>query len=186
MNTAPNSNAQLARRLYERDETALSEAMEVYGGVVLGMACRIVAEPTFAEEVVQDTFLALWRRPGAYDPRRGSLKTFLLGIARNKGIDLVRREKALQRTKDSLLKEAETSTTPKSPNERMEEQQEVRDALLQLSAAQREAIVLAYFGGRTYREVASELGIPEGTVKTRVRDGLGKLGSLIGASDLEL
>lgn len=172
--------AQLTARLNARDEGALGEAIAIFGGAVYGMACRVVAQPTYAEEVAQDTFLALWGRPDAYDPGRGSLKTFLLGIARNKGIDLVRREETLRRTKESLVREAELSPTMESPTERMGERQDVRDALLQLPSAQREAIILAYFGGRTYREVASELGIPEGTAKTRIRDGLSKLRGLIG------
>ena len=182
---ASHSAAQLTMRLYARDETALGEAIAIYGSGVYGMARKVVAEPTFAEEVAQDTFLALWRRPGAYDPGRGSLKTFLLGIARNKAIDLVRREEVLRRTKDSLAREAEIWPTMESPTEGMGERQDVRNALLQLSSAQREVIVLAYFGGRTYREVASELGIPEGTVKTRVRDGLSKLRGLIGTPQAE-
>ena len=182
---ARDEDADLARRLYERDEAALGEAIDVHGGAVYGMARRVVAEPTLAEEVAQDTFLALWRRPRAYDPARGSLQAFLLGVARHKGIDLVRRQEALQRAKDSLTREAETASILGSPDERIAERQEVRDALLQLSSAQREAIVLAYFGGRTYREVAQELGIPEGTAKTRLRDGLMRLKSLISASKAE-
>ena len=172
----------LTSRLEEGDEGALGEAIDAFGGAVYGMARRIVAEPTFAEEVAQDTFLALWRCPRAYDPGRGSLRAFLLGIARNKGVDLVRHEEALRRAKDSLVKEAETASAPESPDERIGKRHEVRDALLQLSSAQREAIVLLYFGGRTFREVAKELGIPEGTAKTRVRDGLTRLRGLISPS----
>lgn len=172
----------MTSRLEQGDEAALGETIDAFGGAVYGMAHRIVAEPTFAEEVAQDTFLALWRCPQAYDPVRGSLQAFLLGIARNKGIDLVRHEEALRRAKDSLAKEAETASALESPDERIGKRHEVRDALLQLSSAQREAIVLAYFGGRTYREVAQELGIPEGTANSRLRDGLTRLRGLISPS----
>lgn len=173
------SNAGTFPQPFEHDEGTLREAISAYGDAVYGMAHRIVAEPMLAEEVTQDTFLALWRQPAAYDPARGSLKAFLLGVARNKGVDLVRREEALRRMKESLGREAETEVTPTSAVEGLEQRLEMCDALAQLSSAQREAIVLAYFGGRTYREMAKELGIPEGTAKTRVRDGLAKLGSLI-------
>lgn len=168
----------LVERLLERDEDALREVMKTYGGVVFGMARRVVADPTLAEEVAQDVFLALWCRPGAYDPSRGSLQAFLLGVTRNKAIDLVRHEETLRKAKDALITEAEATSEPLSayePTQASGERQELMGALAQVSDVQREAVVLAYFGGRTYREVAEELGIPEGTAKTRLRDGLSKL-----------
>lgn len=166
---------QLIERLLARDPSALREVVDDYGGVVHGMARRVLAEPALAEEVAQDAFLALWRRPGAFDPERGSLQAFLLGIVRNKAIDLVRKEESLRRTRDSLASEMHVRPSSYDPSERVEERQEVRAALETLTDVQREAIVLAYFGGRTYREVAEELGIPEGTAKTRLRDGLTRL-----------
>ena len=176
------AGGEVVERLQSGDEAALREAIGLYGGVVLGMARRILFEPAMAEEVAQDTFLALWRRPGAFDPSRGSLQSFLLGVARNKAIDLVRKEEARGRVGDLLMAEAETAQTVENPTDRLAERREVQDALSQLSKVQREAIVLAYFGGRTYREVAAELGIPEGTAKTRLRDGLIKLKDVLGQS----
>jgi RNA polymerase sigma-70 factor (ECF subfamily) len=168
-------DVQLVERLLVRDESALREVVEEYGGVVHGMARRVLAEPTLAEEVSQDTFLALWRRPGAFDPARGSLQSFLLGIVRNKAIDLVRKEESLRRTRDTLARELPVSEPSYDPGTEVEERQRVIAALGTLTEVQREAIVLAYFGGRTYREVAAELEIPEGTAKTRLRDGLIRL-----------
>jgi RNA polymerase sigma-70 factor, ECF subfamily len=176
-------DGEVVERLQNGDEAALREAMGLYGGLVLGMARRILYEPAMAEEVAQDTFLALWRRPGAFDASRGSLQSFLLGVARNKAIDLVRKEEARSRAGDQLMAEAETAQTVENPTDRFAERREIRDALSQLSEVQREAIVLAYFGGRTYREVAAELGIPEGTAKTRLRDGLTKLKEVLNQSD---
>lgn len=173
------TDAELADRLMARDEGALRETIAIYGGSVHGMARRVITEPSLAEEVAQDTFLALWRRPGAFDPSRGSLKSFLLGVARNKAIDLVRREESLKRTKASLTSEMETTPHATTFTDELDERSAVHQALSQLTQVQREAIVLAYFGGRTYREVASELGIPEGTAKTRLRDGLGKLKAVL-------
>ncbi len=164
-----------ADRLMSRDQSALRELMDLYGGVVYGMARRVLVDHALAEEVAQDAFLALWRRPGAYDAARGSLQAFLLGVTRNKAIDLVRKEESLRRTKESVASELETASKEVSPHEGLVERQAVRAALNSLSDVQREALVLAYFGGRTYREVAEELDIPEGTAKTRLRDGLTKL-----------
>lgn len=168
-------DARIAERLLARDEAALRTVIEHYGGTVFGMARRVITDPTMAEEVAQDTFLALWRRPGAFDPERGTLRSFLLGVARNKSVDLVRKEESLKRTKESLYVEAQTAQTLVEPGRDVDDRHAVKVALGQLSEVQRQALVLAYFGGRTYREVAEELDIPEGTAKTRLRDGLTKL-----------
>lgn len=174
-------DAELRDRLLGGDEDALKDVIRLYGGLVTAMARRVVAEPALAQEVAQDAFLALWRRPGAFDPGRGSLQSFLLGVTRNKAIDLVRREESTRRTKDALLADAEASMRPSAGESsgEMDARHDLRAALAQLSPVQREALVLAYFGGRTYREVAVELGIPEGTAKTRLRDGLQKLRELL-------
>ncbi|MGH2693716.1 MAG: RNA polymerase sigma factor [Actinomycetota bacterium] len=174
----------LVERLMARDEAALEEVVRRCGAAVYGMARRVLADATFAEEVAQDTFLALWRRPGSYDPDRGTLRAFLVGTARNKAIDLVRREEAARRAGNTLLAEAEATSARLSGAEHLEEieeRQRMAQALAQLSRVQREALVLAYYGGRTYREVAQELGIPEGTAKTRLRDGLKRLREVIGS-----
>ncbi|CAN5432982.1 MAG: RNA polymerase sigma factor [Actinomycetota bacterium] len=172
----------LVERLVARDEEALREAIETYGGVVFGMAKRIVNDPNLAEEVAQDTFLSLWRRPGAFDSRKGALGSFLVGVARNKSVDLVRREESVRRRRDSLAAEFGARTVVDSSEDGLgsvDDREQVKDALTQLSDMQREAVVLAYFGGRTYREVAVELGVPEGTAKTRLRDGLLRLRQLL-------
>lgn len=174
MMTRPADRA-VADRLMARDEAALEEVIGLYGDLVFGIAKRVLADATLAEEVAQDAFLVLWRRPGAFDPERGSLKTFLGMVARNKAIDLVRREESLRRRADALVHEMETTQIDARFDERVERRAEIDDALARVSPAQREAIALAYFGGRTYKEVAAELGIAEGTAKTRLRDGLLKL-----------
>lgn len=174
MVTRPADRA-LADRLMAREEAALEQVIDLYGGLVFGIAKRVLADPTLAEEVSQDAFLALWRRPGAFDPERGSLKTFLGMLARNKAVDLVRHEESLRRRADALIHEMGVETAGARFDEVVEGRSEITSAVAQLSDVQREAIALAYFGGRTYREVASELGIAEGTAKTRLRDGLLKL-----------
>lgn len=173
------TDAGLAARLMARDERALREVIRLYGPSVNGMARRVIVDPTLAEEVAQDAFVALWRRPGAFDPARGRLESFLCGIARNKAIDLVRREEALKRTRVALMTDMESLVEEADLEDRAGVRTDVSAALKQLSPVQREAIGLAFYGGRTYRAVARELGVPEGTVKTRMRDGMIKLRSLL-------
>jgi RNA polymerase sigma-70 factor, ECF subfamily len=168
------SEQALALRLLARDEKALKEVIDEHGAYVYGMARRVLQDADMAEEVAQDTFVALWRRPGAFDADRGRLRSFLVGVARNKAIDLVRRQESRRRTAEVLKQEFDVQHEA-SATDRVEDQQGIRAALAQLPEQQREALLLAYFGGRTYREVAEELGIPEGTAKTRLRDGLTKL-----------
>jgi RNA polymerase sigma-70 factor, ECF subfamily len=176
------TDAEVAERLLARDEDTLRAVIREYGGAVFATAKRVISDPTMAEEVAQDAFVVLWRRPGAFDPERGTLLAFLLGVTRNKAVDLVRKEESARRTAASLLAEAEATSRQGPANEEMveaERRRDVKDALSRLSDVQREAIVLAYFGGRTYREVAEELEIPEGTAKTRLRDGLIRLRELM-------
>jgi RNA polymerase sigma-70 factor (ECF subfamily) len=182
----PLAEDELVARLLARDEDALRTAIDRFGPLVLATARRVVNERSLAEEVAQDTFVALWRRPGAYDSERGSLRAFLLGVARNKAVDLVRRERARRRTVETLLAEAAPASAGVPTDESIADvdaRDQVLTALDKLSVVQREAILLAYFGGRTYREVARELDIPEGTAKTRLRDGLTRLRELIAGPD---
>lgn len=172
------SDPVLLARLLARDEAALEEVVARCGPSVMGVATRIVAEPDYAQEVAQDTFIALWRRPGAFDPERGSLVRFLCGIARNKAVDLVRHEESLRRAHDVLISERQSGGDLEEMPA-LEEREIVNRALKELPEVQREALVLAYFGGRTYREVAQELGIPEGTAKSRLRDGLLRLRTVL-------
>jgi RNA polymerase sigma-70 factor, ECF subfamily len=175
---ARKDDAWLVERLLSRDEAALRDAIAAHAGRVLSMARKVVVDHSLAEEIAQDTFLALWRRPGAFDPERGSLQSFLLGVARNKAVDRVRREEARRRATDALVEEAralENVAESQSELADVDEREAIRQALGTLSRPQREALVLAYFGGRTYREVAAELDIPEGTAKTHLRESLIKL-----------
>jgi RNA polymerase sigma-70 factor (ECF subfamily) len=144
---------------------------------MMSIARSILTDPELAEEVVQDTFLALWRKPSAFDPRRGSLRSFLCAVARNKAVDRVRREQAQRRVAATLGEAALSlpSVSHTDPDDRIT----VLHALRSLSPVQREALLLAYFGGRTYRVVASELDIPVGTAKTRMRDGLSSLRTVL-------
>lgn len=169
------SDEGLVERMGASDQDALERVMERHGPAVLGLARRVVVDRAAAEEVAQDTFLALWQRPGAFDPAKGSLRGFLLGVARKKAIDAVRKEAVRTRARVAL----EQRGIPGAPSVDVEERETVLTALGELTKLQREAIFLAYFGGLTYREVAGELGVPLGTAKTRMRDGLQRLRSLL-------
>jgi RNA polymerase sigma-70 factor, ECF subfamily len=173
VNEATDSDEMLVARVMRRDESALEEAVAAHAPAVYGLARMIIGDESRAEEVAQDTMLALWEKPEAFDPSRGGLRRFLLGIARNKAIDLVRREASRRRTAaaaafqpDALVSRVEDSIAAKMA---------ACYALRLVNPQQRQAIFLAYFAGLTYREVARQLGVPEGTVKTRIRDGLTRM-----------
>ncbi|MGI8774659.1 MAG: RNA polymerase sigma factor [Actinomycetota bacterium] len=167
----------LIRGIRDRDEQALLLVIRAYGTYVYGKAVRIAREPVFAEEIAQDTFLALWQQPDRFDISKGNLRAFLIGVARNKAIDLVRHEQSVH-SREPLATEFEqwTGTTPE---QRVDDGLELRGALSELPRSKREAIFLAYFKGMTYREVAVNLQIPEATAKTRIRDALIKMRAIL-------
>jgi RNA polymerase sigma factor (sigma-70 family) len=165
----------LAARLVGGDPEALAAAYDQYSSFVFGLARRVTADLRAAEDVTQEVFVTLWERPEAYDPGRGSLRAWLATIAHRRSVDVVRREEARRRRG-----EREAARAPLAPNVEesalaMVAAERVRAAVEGLPADQRRAIELAYFGGRTYREVAEVLGIPEGTAKSRLRLGLRRI-----------
>jgi RNA polymerase sigma-70 factor, ECF subfamily len=165
--------ALLVRAINEGDEDGLRAAVTKYGGFVHGAALHILRHPMLAEEVAQDTFMMLWRKPESYNPHRGSLKAFLTAVARNKAIDVVRREQVI-REKESLAAETTRWLERAMPTDASDGEDgiAIRTALKCLPRSKREALFLAYFRGLTYREVSEVLDIPEGTAKTRIRDAL--------------
>lgn len=151
----------------------LEEVIELHGPRVLGVARRILRNHAMAEEVAQDTFLAYWKHPSAYVPERGSLGGWLSSVARNKAIDLVRSES--RRSAKATTWDGSEGAEMAFAGPDTDSALDVRRAVSGLTSLQKEALFLAYFEGLTYREVAVRLGVPEGTVKTRLRDGLGRL-----------
>jgi RNA polymerase sigma-70 factor (ECF subfamily) len=181
--SAPSAwEAEARRRLARRDETALEEVYDQYASFVFGLAFRVIGEQRGAEDVSQEVFVSVWERPEAFDPGRGSLRTWLGTLAHRRAVDYVRREEARRRRarRDAArgvvgVPDVEEMATALVTAER------VRAALEVLPDEQREAIELAYFGGRTYRQVATELGIPEGTAKSRLRLGLRRVAAELAA-----
>ena len=139
----------------------------------LTLARRILADHALAEDVVQEAFLAHWRNPAAFDPGRGSFGPWLLALVHHKAVDAVRREESQRRRLDAAGETAVVADAERARDvadevsDRMAGLQ-VRRALKKLSAGQREAIVLAYWGGYTQQQIAQRTGVPLGTVKARM------------------
>jgi RNA polymerase sigma-70 factor, ECF subfamily len=145
---------------------------------VFGLAKRLLNDQARAEEIVQEVFLRLWNDPNRFDPDRGTLRSYLLAHCHGRSVDLIRSESSRRAREDRDAK-ATVDVGYDIAHEvwDMALAGHVREALEQLPEGERAAIELAYFGGRTYREVADELGQAEGTVKSRIRSGLKRLRS---------
>ncbi len=158
------------------DERALEEAYRRHGGAVYGLARRVLRDDALAEEITQEIFVRLWNEPERFDPERGSLRAFLLAQSHRRAVDVVRSEEARKKREQ---REAESTIADDDGLDRevfdLNMAENVKDALAGLPDRERVPIELAYYGGRTYREVAAELDTPEGTIKSRIRSGLAKL-----------
>jgi RNA polymerase sigma factor (sigma-70 family) len=173
-------DGQLVELVAQKDAGALEALYDRYGRAAYSLARRILTEETLAQDVVQEVFLSLWRDAQRFDPGRGTVATYLLSMTHHRAVDVVRREEHLRRWRTSEAGlELEPDPDPRArvedEVEASERRAEVRAALAGLPAAQREALLLAYFGGYTQREVAALVGVPLGTVKTRMAAGMRKL-----------
>jgi RNA polymerase sigma-70 factor (ECF subfamily) len=183
-------DAALVASVAAGDALALERIYERHSRGVYSLALRLLGEGTAAEEVVQETFLKLWRQPSAYQPGRGRLLPWLLGVAHHHAVDLLRRRQLEQRHRVSAspsangealvdlvdnLGLASTEGDPQSGAGAFEQQITVGRALHSLPAEQRMPLELAYYRGLTQLEIATLMGLPLGTVKTRMRLGLQQL-----------
>jgi RNA polymerase sigma-70 factor (ECF subfamily) len=181
------SDAALVVATARYDEAAMGEIYRRHGRSVLALATRVLRDAPTAEEVMQDVFVRLWHQPGRFDPERGELRSFLLRETHSRAVDRIRSDVARVRREDRH----ESADEPVRQTPDIERQvwelirgETVKTALGQLSDGERDAITLAYFGGYTYREVATMLGLPEGTIKGRIRLGLQKLADHLEAAGL--
>lgn len=161
------------------NEDALRRVYERYGGLVFSVALRLAGEAGLAQEVTQDVFVRCWERARAFDPSRGTLQAWLIGIARNRAIDVLRSRHARGQDRERELPTFDFAGSPASSSDGVADdvalRLSLRAALDRLSAVQREAIELAIFGELTQGEIAGLLDVPLGTVKTRIRDGMARL-----------
>jgi RNA polymerase sigma-70 factor (ECF subfamily) len=166
----------LMARVAARDADALGTLYDRYGRMVFGVLRALLPSPEAAEEVIQDSFHSLWRSAGRYSEARGSVRTWLLAIARNAAIDWQRtkgRRVAHERPLDVVT--GVRDTLADELIERVTLRSQVRDALAALPREQREVVVLAYYGGLTQTEIALRTGAPIGTVKGRARLAMDRL-----------
>ena len=171
-------DGELVELVAQKDAGALEALYERYGRAAYSLARRILTEETLAQDVVQEVFLSLWRDARRFDAGRGTVATYLLSMTHHRAVDVVRREENLRRWRTSdegLELEADPKVRVEDEVLTSERRAEVRSALQELPAAQREALLLAYFGGYTQREVAALVGLPLGTVKTRMAAGMRKM-----------
>jgi RNA polymerase sigma factor (sigma-70 family) len=177
----------LVARVTEGDGGALEALYARYGRACFGLARRILADEQFAQDVVQEVFLTVWRDAHRFDATRGGFSTWLLSMTHHKAVDAVRREENLRkrRTTAEILEDREVDG-PQVHDEVWStlRRERVRAAMQTLPDPQKEALTLAYFGGYTQREIAGITNTPLGTVKTRMLAGMKRLkGGLEGLND---
>jgi len=156
-------------RIASGDEAALVEFHRQYVNLVFSMALHVLHDHATAEEVAQDVFLTLWRRAALYDPARGSVKSWLLTIARRRAIDYYRRQANLPLRMDEIAVGQHPNTQMLLPD------LDLRAAVAALPNDQQQCVTMVYFGGLTHTEVADRLQVPLGTVKSRIRLALSRL-----------
>lgn len=170
------------------DPTEFSRMYDEHARGVYGAALRILGDPARAQDVAQDVFLRVWRNPSRYDAKRGELGSYLRLMARSRALDLWRETQAAGRARDRLERVVEQAEAVRGDDdrpallaERHEDRDRIQAALKELPPLQREAIVLAYWGGLTADQIARRAGVPLGTAKSRIRLGLTRLRAVLDA-----
>ncbi|GID32516.1 RNA polymerase sigma factor [Paractinoplanes brasiliensis] len=168
------SDDELAERLRAGDETALRVAYERHGSAVLYLAQRLLGNRADAEDVTQVTFVAAWSGRDGFDPQRGTMLGWLLGIARRKAVDRLRAAARDQRTTETVQAQTTVPTVEESP-ERIVDRLVIADELGRLPDEQRRTLELAFFDDLTHPQIATVTGLPLGTVKSHIRRGMANL-----------
>ena len=187
MREGDRDDLELHRSLSAGDRGAFDALYRRYSGTSYGLAYRITGQQLLAQDVVHDAFMALWRAPEAFDPARGAFRTFFLSLVHHRAVDTVRREERI-RARQTRAANLEPVTV-EDPAEGVidaadlaRRRLEVRAALETLSSDQRQVLEMAYFGGKTQVQIAEEIDIPLGTVKTRTFAALRKLRQVLDPS----
>lgn len=164
----------MAHAFAGREAWAFAEAYRRFGNLLYSVALNVLGAPQDAEDCVQDVLLRVWRRPGAFASQRGSVRAFLVVCVRNDAISRARSGARRARLAERAAQYASLDEEPEIDD--FVEQRRVREAIAQLPPEQRQALVLAFFQGKTHVQIAQELGQPLGTVKSRISLALRKLG----------
>jgi RNA polymerase sigma-70 factor, ECF subfamily len=176
--------AELMRHVARGDEAAFERLYDLLIGPVYGAIRRIVRDPAQSEEVAQEVMVELWRTAARYAPEKGSVMTFAMTLAHRRAVDRVRSAQAAADREENVGRREATRPFDEVAEQVTArfEQEQVRRCLGTLTELQRESVVLAYYGGRTYKEVGELLDTPLGTIKTRLRDGLIRLRDCLGVA----
>lgn len=175
--TADEVLVDLMTRTARGDDSAFAGLYEILAGPVYGMVLRVLRDPAQSEEVTQEVLVEVWRQASRFSRERGSVRSWVLTVAHRRAVDRVRSAQASSDREERVGRashDREFDEVVEAVEYRLEAEQ-VRRALTVLTQLQREAVTLAYYGGYTHREVSDLLGVPLGTVKTRLRDGLIRL-----------
>jgi RNA polymerase sigma-70 factor (ECF subfamily) len=188
MREGDRDDLELHRSLSGGDRGAFDALYRRYSSSAYGLAYRITGQQVLAQDVVHDAFLALWRAPDAYDPARGAFRTFFLSLVHHRAVDTVRREERIRGRQERAsnlepLSVEDPAEGVADAADLADRRVEVRAALGTLPPEQRQALELAYYGGKTQVQIAEELGIPLGTVKTRTLAAMRKLARVLDRSE---
>jgi RNA polymerase sigma-70 factor (ECF subfamily) len=177
------SDADLIFSLKAGEQQALSILYERYGGLVYTVALRILTQPSEAEDLTQEVFLTFWKQD-KFDPTRAALGTYLSVLTRSRALNKLQgrasHQRSLERLQQQTLPVELTAPTPLEQASQAEQQQSLQQAMAQLTDSQRQILEMNYYQGFSQSEIAEQLGLPLGTVKTHARQGLIKLRQLLG------
>jgi RNA polymerase sigma-70 factor (ECF subfamily) len=181
----PVGDDDLMRRLWSGDEGAFRELFSRYAPLAHGLAFRLVRQAQLAEEIVQETFLSVWRSPDRYDRAKGSVRSWLLSAVHHRAVDVIRREQSQRDRADRAAERLELVTDDPADElvtavDRPMERKLVREALEALPEEQREVLSNMYFDGLTQTQIAERTGLPLGTVKSRTLLGMRRLRAILG------
>ncbi len=181
---AQDDDVDLLKAIAAKDEAALARLYDRYRVILFGLLMRILNNREEAEDVLQEVFLQVWRKAGDFDENRGRPFTWLVTLGRSRGIDRLRTLAARERVAEAGAIEASEEISDAAADAFKSEQRGlVTNALAQLPDEQKRPIMLAYFDGLSQSEIATRLGAPLGTVKTRMRTGMMKLREMLAGKD---
>jgi RNA polymerase sigma-70 factor (ECF subfamily) len=171
----------LIARVSAGDQAAFASLYDALAPTLFGVVRRVLRDPAQAEEVTQEVFVEVWRQAARFDPQQGSVRAWAVTIAHRRAVDRVRSEQS-HRNRHQAIGSAPSGapSTPEDDAIESDERSRARAAIAALPAPQREALELAFYDGLTHVQIADHLGVALGTVKTRIRDGLIRLRTLMG------